>query len=244
MATRRLDAYLARCGAGTRSEVTRLIRAGRVTLDGEVCKTGKQQVGDGQIVTLDGEAMDLPPEELHLLLHKPVGYAVGRDPQEAPLFTELLPPAYAHLSLQPAGRLDRETSGLLLVTTSGALIQRLTHPRRAHDKRYRVVFSGELPDDAVARFAGGMALDGDPRPTLPALLQVDGPGHATAILHEGRYHQVRRMFAALGCEVTALHRDRIGSLDLPADLTPGDCRQATADELAALSETSAAAAGA
>lgn len=230
---RRLDAFLARAGCGTRSEVTKLIRAGRVTVDGEPCKKGKLPI-DGQRVELDGAEVLAMPDELHLLMNKPVGHAVSRDPAEAPLFVELLPDAYQHLSLQPAGRLDRDSSGLLIVTTDGALIQRLTHPKRVHPKRYRITFTGELPADAAAHFEQGIVLDDDPRPTRPAELQVQGPGQATAILHEGRYHQVRRMFAALGCEVTGLHRDRIGTLSLPEALAVGDCRALTDDELSAL----------
>lgn len=234
---RRLDAFLARAGCGTRSEVSRLIRAGRVTVDGELCKKAKQAI-DGQVVELDGAVIGPTPDVLHLLMHKPTGYAVGRDPREAPLFVELLPSQYQHLPLQPVGRLDRDSSGLLIVTTEGALIQRLTHPGRQHPKRYRVTYTGELPPDAVARFAAGMTLPEEFRPTRPAQLTVDstGPdgGEATTILHEGRFHQVRRMFALLGCEVTALHRDRIGELDLPADLAVGDCRVLSEDELACL----------
>lgn len=234
MTTRRLDAYLARCGVGTRSEVSKLIRAGRVTVDGELCRSAKHKVAEHQQVLLDGAPQVAPPEVLHLLLNKPTGYAVSRDPAEAPLFTELLPAAYQHLPLQPAGRLDRDTSGLLVVTSSGSLIQRLTHPKRQHPKRYQVRFEGSLPGDAVARFAAGMTLEEDPKPTRPAILQPGADGQAVAILHEGRYHQVRRMFAALGCEVTTLHRDRIGELDLPPDLALGDCREASEEELAAL----------
>lgn len=230
---RRLDAFLAHAGCGSRSEVNRLIRAGRVTIDGEPCKKAKQPV-DGQVVQLDGATVEAVPDVLHLVLHKPTGYAVSRDHREAPLFVELLPGAYQHLALQPAGRLDRDTSGLLIVTTEGALIQRLTHPRREHPKRYRVTYSGELPDDAAARFAEGIVLEDDPQPTRPAELRDIEGGRATAVLHEGRYHQVRRMFAALGCEVTALHRDRIGDLDLPDDLAVGDCRVLSEEELVEL----------
>lgn len=126
-----------------------------------------------------------------------------------------------------------------MVTSQGALIHALTNPRRHLAKRYRILYSGILASHAVARCAKGMLLEGDSKPTLPAELILEavapgGPARATLILHEGRYHQVRRMIAALGGEVVALRRDRIGGLDLPDDLAPGMMREITPGERAAL----------
>jgi 16S rRNA pseudouridine516 synthase len=169
-----------------------------------------------------------------------VGTSCSHDLNEAPLVDELLPEEYLGRGLETVGRLDRDTSGLLVMTTDGGLIHRLTHPKRKVGKRYQVTYQGELARDAVARCAEGFCLGGeepgDDVPTLPAQLTLNAKGQATLVLQEGRYHQVRRMFGVLGAEVTALHRDRIGQLDLPADLLPGMIRPATADELARLEQ--------
>jgi 16S rRNA pseudouridine516 synthase len=186
---------------------------------------------------------DLPIDEgatsATLVFHKPLGYACSHDPQEAPLVEALIPPAFQHLSLETAGRLDRDTSGLLVLTSDGNLIHALTNPRKHLEKRYRITYRGKLSAHAVKRCAKGILLEGDPKPTIPALLELDGEdddgcGLATLHLHEGRYHQVRRMIAALGGEVIRLHRDRIGGLNLPTDLAPGQMREISASETGSL----------
>lgn len=242
MATR-LDAFLSHRGFGSRSQVRGIIRSGRVTLAGQVCRDQGEHV-DGNVVRVDGQIIAEGVESATLLLNKPLGYACSHDPKEAPLVEELVPEEFRHLALETAGRLDRDTSGLLVVTSDGTLIHSLTNPRRHLVKRYRVAYSGKLSYHAVARCAKGMQLEGDPNPTLPAELELhgedaDGLGLATLHLHEGRYHQVRRMFAELGGEVVRLHRDRIGGLDLPDDLAPGQMREIRASELARLTAATA-----
>lgn len=217
----RLDALLARCGYGTRKDVRRLIRSGEVTLDGEVCRLAGQWVGERR-VCVRGEPVEAPPDALHLALHKPVGYACSHDEREAPLLYDLVPAAWQGLGLEAAGRLDRATSGLIVLSTDGGWIHRLTHPARKVGKRYRIEYAGQLAEDAVQRCLQGIELGGDEPATAAADLVLDGPGRATLQLREGRHHQVRRMIAALGAEVTALHRDRIGSYELPRDLAPGE----------------------
>jgi 16S rRNA pseudouridine516 synthase len=133
-----------------------------------------------------------------------------------------------------AGRLDRATSGLLILTRDGDFVHRLTHPTRKTSKRYRIEFDGELVEDAIERCQKGFLLAGEDRPTLSAVLEFDGPGQATLLLREGRTHQVRRMIRILGGEVVSLHRDRVGGLDLPEDLEPGDLRPLEREERALL----------
>jgi len=234
----RLDAYLARAGLGTRSEMRKLVRSGRVQVDGVACRSAARLLAEGARVCVDDELVEAPPEVVHAVLHKPCGYACSHDPGEAPLVEELLPASWLRLGVQPAGRLDRETSGLLVLSSEGGLIHRLTHPRHKLPRRYRVGFEGELPPDAVERCRAGLVLANEERPLLPAELRVEGPGRATLVLREGRYHQVRRMFAALGAHVVRLHRDRIGGYDLPADLEPGDLRLLDASDLARLQSES------
>ena len=185
-------------------------------------------------VRLEGELIESPAANRDFILNKPVGYACSNDDRESPLVRELLDDTLRRRSLRIAGRLDRATSGLLLLTTDGDLVHRVTHPTRKRSKRYRIRFEGELAEDAVRRCAEGMLLVGEERPTRPANLVLGDPGQATLVLREGRTHQVRRMIRALGGAVTALHRDRIGALELPADLAEGDLRPLAPPERALL----------
>jgi len=233
----RLDAFLARAGVGSRSQVKKFIRSGRVAVGGERCKNAGEFVAD-RIVTLDDEVVEGAPESLHLALHKPCGYTCSHDPAESPLIDDLLPEAWLGLGLQTVGRLDRETSGLLILTTEGQLVHLLTHRKYKVAKRYRVEYSGTLAPDAVEQCRAGLLLKDSDEPTEPAELILedggDAAGRATLILREGRYHQVRRMFAALGAHVTGLRRDRVGGYDLPADLASGEWRRLDDDDLESL----------
>lgn len=190
-------------------------------MGGEPCWDPGSHVAE-LAVTVDGRLIEAGPLTRTIMLHKPVGFACSLDTREAPLVGELLPAPLQRL--HPIGRLDRDTSGLLLFTSDGALTQALTHPRRHVWKRYRVTYAGTLVADAVARCTVGMELPRDPRPTLPSRLELHTPGQATLSIPEGRHHQVRRVFVALGGMVIALHRDRIGALELPGDLGPGETR--------------------
>ncbi|MBA2480531.1 MAG: rRNA pseudouridine synthase [Planctomycetes bacterium] len=234
----RLDGFLAHRGFGTRSQARDLVRGRLVSVDGLMCRDPSLHITD-QVVTVEGRVIAAGVDTATLLLHKPVGFACSHDPDEAPLLDELIPDDLRHLALQSAGRLDRDTSGMIIVTTQGELIHALTNPRRHVLKRYRLLYRGKLSHHAVARVAKGMVIEGDPKPTLPARLELegvgdDGTGRATIHLSEGRYHQVRRMIAELGGEVVALHRDRIGSLELPAELAAGMVRTLSDEERAQL----------
>ena len=229
----RLDAFLAHQGLGTRSEVRDLIRSGLVTVGGAVCRNHAAHLRD-EPVTVRGRPVVAGPDGATLLVHKPLGLACSHDPREAPLLESLYPAPLLHLPIEPAGRLDRDTSGILVCTSDGQLIHRLTNPKQAVWKRYRVGYAGKLSAHAVERCTAGLTLPDDERPTLPARLELHAEGEATLHLCEGRYHQVRRMFAALGGEVLRLHRDRIGGLELPAELPAGECREMTPSEIALL----------
>jgi len=236
----RLDAYCSYAGLGSRSTVKKPIRAGEVTVDGRVWRQPSARLPEGAEVRHRGGLLELPPRDLHVVLNKPVGHACSRDGREAPLIYELLPERWRPW-LESAGRLDRGSSGLLICSTEGDFIHRLIHPARKLHKRYRVRYRGTLPRDAVRRCAEGLRLPDTHKEivTRPALLELQaddeaGFGRATLTIHEGRYHQVRRMFRALRCQVHELHRDRIGGLDLPADLPPGRCRELRAEETTAL----------
>jgi 16S rRNA pseudouridine516 synthase len=216
-----------------------LIRAGLVILDGAVQTDADRHVAITPDLpfrmTVDGAPLD-PPPPLTLLFHKPLGVVCShREPGRS--VYELLPARWARRdpALSTIGRLDKETSGLLLLTDDGALLHRIISPRSSVAKRYHAALERPLSGDEAALFASGaMVLEDDPKPLLPAILEQLGPAECHLTITEGRYHQVRRMFAATGNHVTALHRDRIGALDLPDDLSAGEHRILTESELAAV----------
>lgn len=229
----RLDAYLSRAGIASRREAGLLIRRGIVSVDGEICLDSTRHVGS-ELVHVGEQVIESPSAVQDFILHKPVGYACSNDERESPLVADLLSETQKRRSLLIAGRLDRATSGLLILTKDGDLVHRLTHPGRKLPKRYRIGLKGELVADAVERCREGMLLAGEDRPTLPADLKLEGPGQATLVLREGRTHQVRRMVRLLGAEVTTLHRDRVGALTLPSDLEAGKLRPLEREERALL----------
>ncbi len=221
MKKQRLDAYLAHAGHGSRQEVKKFIKKGRVTIDGIVCKNAKQMVTD-EVIMVDGQLCELPPESIDAIIYKPLGYACSHDPREAPLVDELLPVEWAGAGVQMAGRLDRQTSGLLVLSTNGQRIHQLIHPKKKIPKRYQIEYMGKLHAKAIQKCADGLHLENEQDPCLPAELTIHDDKHATMIIYEGRYHQVRRMIAAVGGEVVSLHRDKIGNLELPEQMEPGD----------------------
>jgi 16S rRNA pseudouridine516 synthase len=224
---------IANLGYGSRKDVARMFREGRITdAAGEVLYADDAPAHAD--VHVDGEPLD-PPQGLALMLHKPVGYTCStRDPGR--IVYDLLPPRFRLRSplLSTVGRLDRDTSGLLLLTDDGALLHRITAPKAKLAKRYEATLDADLRGDEAALFASGtLQLESDDTPLAPARLEVADARHATLVLTEGRYHQVRRMFAAVGNHVVALHRSQVGGLAL-GDLAPGQWRPLNAEDLAAL----------
>jgi 16S rRNA pseudouridine516 synthase len=236
-ATMRLDRLLANMGYGSRREVQQLVRRGAVSLDGVV-------VGDAEgrlAVTpdlagrmrVDGAALD-PPPGVAIALHKPLGVTCSHK-EAGPLVYDLLPRRWRlrQPAISTIGRLDKETSGLLLLTDDGELLHRIISPKRHVAKRYLATLARPLEGHEVARFASGeLMLEGETRPLLPARLEPLAERQAWLSIEEGRYHQVRRMFAAVGNHVEALHRDRIGGLGLSPDLAPGVFRLLGPDDIA------------
>jgi 16S rRNA pseudouridine516 synthase len=239
VSTLRLDRLLGNLGYGSRKEIQQMAEAGWIVLDGAKLKDASQRIALGadlpQRLTVRGKPMD-PPPGLALMMHKPLGVTCSRK-ENGDLVYDLLPNRWRQRdpAISTVGRLDKETSGLLLLTDDGALLHRIISPKAHVAKRYRAILARPLGGDEGKTFAeGGLLLDGDDKPLLPAEMEVVSSTEAILTLHEGRYHQVRRMFAAVGNHVEALHRDRIGGLDLPDDLAPGDYRIMGEADLAAI----------
>lgn len=226
----RLDRLLANLGYGSRREVQDLVRAGRVALDGAPLMDAGARIAvtadlPGRM-SVSGQPLD-PPAPLTLMMHKPLGVVCSHREAGRSVY-ELLPQRWRarEPGLSTVGRLDKDTSGLLLITDDGGFLHRVISPRSHVPKRYAATLDRPLRGDEAAVFAAGeLMLDGESEPLAPAVLEVLSPTSALLTITEGRYHQVRRMFAAVGNHVTALHRDRIGGLALPDDLDPGAWRR-------------------
>jgi 16S rRNA pseudouridine516 synthase len=235
--TARLDRLLANLGYGSRREIGIMAGAGWITLDGgEVRDVGARLSLTPDLPTrllIKGKNLD-PLPGVAIMIHKPLGVTCSRK-EAGGLIYDLLPLRWRSRepALSTVGRLDKETSGLLLMTDDGDLLHRIISPKSHVPKRYIVTLDRPLKGDEAAIFASGdMMLEGEHKPLLPAELEVTGDKSARLVLHEGRYHQVRRMFAAIGNHVTALHRDRVGALDLPDDLAAGQIRVMNAADVA------------
>lgn len=228
----RLDQMLSRFGYCSRREAQAWIRDGLVTLDGVPVTRPEQRLDPAQVL-VEGKPIEFP-DGLLVAFHKPVGCVCSHNPAEGPLIYDLLPPAWMRRQPPPAtaGRLDKETSGLILISDDGALIHRWTSPKQDTVKTYEVTVDRPFPENLAAVFASGtLQLHSEPKPCLPAKLEITGPLTARLHLREGKYHQVRRMFASQGCPVTALHRTRVGAVEL-GDLAPGAWRVLTPAETA------------
>lgn len=231
----RVDRLLANLGYGSRKDVQALISGGKVVLDGNILK----DVGTKIAVTADlpermtirGRPVD-PPAPLVLIMHKPLGVVCSHK-EDGERIYDLLPKRWQirDPGLSTVGRLDKDTSGLILITDDGDYLHRVISPKRHVPKTYLATLDRPLKGSEGAIFSSGeLMLEGEEKPLLPAELAVIDPHHARLTITEGRYHQVRRMFAAVGNHVLELHRERIGGLVLPSDLEPGQHRILTAAE--------------
>jgi len=239
MTAARLDRLLANLGYGSRREVQALASSGLVVFDGEKIRDGGRKVPIGpdlpQRMTVAGIPLD-PPSPLTLIMHKPLGVVCSHRETGRSIY-DLLPLRWrARMpALSSVGRLDKDTSGLLLITDDGPFLHRVISPKAKVSKRYVVTLDRPLAGTEAAAFAAGdLMLESEDKPLLPAVMEVLGPRSARLTIDEGRYHQVRRMFAAVGNHVVALHRDRVGALTLPVELAEGAYRVLGADDIALL----------
>lgn len=225
----RLDKFLCDSGAGTRSQVKAILRAGRVRVDGQAEKDGSRKVDPAACqITLDGAVLGGRPRMV-VMLNKPAGFVTATEDRQQKTVMELLPPAYQHLELKPVGRLDKATEGLLLLTNDGELLHRLISPRQEVPKVYYARHQGTAAQADVDAFREGLTL-ADGTVCLPALLEPLGPGESRITVCEGKYHQVRRMMASRAMPVAYLERQAEGPLTLDG-LSRGSVRPLTAQEL-------------
>ncbi len=232
----RLDRWLTLLGICSRSEGKDLIRKGAVRVNGRtVTDTGADAETEEDALTVRDQAVDGRVLR-HVMLHKPAGLLTATRDRKQPTVMDLLPPVYAGIGCMPVGRLDKDTTGLLLLTCDGELNHRLLAPGRHVDKVYDAEVSGKLREEDVRAFAEGLPL-GD-FTSLPAVLEILAARPESSLgrvtVREGKFHQVKRMFAATGHEVLSLRRIRFGPLSLPDDLPEGAWRELNAEELALL----------
>ena len=225
----RIDKIIASQGMYSRSDVKYLVSRKRVAVDGKIVTSASQKADPEQnVITLDGKPF-LVKKQVYLMLHKPKGYVSATEDKEHRTVLELIPAAYKGREIFPAGRLDKDTTGLMILTDDGVLAHNILSPKKHVQKIYRVELDIPVTEEMREGFAAGVALnDGVCK---AAGLVITGEKTAEVTLQEGRYHQIKRMFGCFGAKVVELHRLAMGGLTLPADLPEGACRELTAEEL-------------
>jgi 16S rRNA pseudouridine516 synthase len=226
----RLDRFLTRLGTHPCKEVARLLADGRVMVDGTIELSGLRRINRFTRIEFDGAVLQDTPA-VYLMLHKPAGYLSATIDPQHPTVMELIDhPLRDELHL--AGRLDRASTGLLLLTNDGRWSRQVTEPVEEISKVYRVTTREVISPETAAIFAEGIYFAYEDLTTRPAVLEILGPQEALLTIHEGRYHQVKRMFHAVGNQVLSLHRESIGPLRLDETLPSGTFRHLSAEEVA------------
>ena len=237
----RMDKYLADCGIGTRSEVKKYVKAKQITVNGEIVTKPEQKIDENNdMVCFKGNQISYE-KFVYYVLHKPAGCVTAKQDNVHKTVMEYFPEEIRSKDISPVGRLDLDTEGLLLFTNDGSLTHHLLSPTHHIPKTYFAILDKEIPESAVEQFKNGVDI-GDDKPTLPAELVIlpvskndagDKVYSAELTIHEGRFHQVKRMYEAVGCTVTYLKRLSMGSLTL-GNLEKGEYRKLTEDEVNAL----------
>ncbi|NMC22708.1 MAG: 16S rRNA pseudouridine(516) synthase RsuA [Serratia sp.] len=229
----RLDKFLSQQLGVSRALVLRELRNKRVTVDGDIVKTGAMKISPEQVVAFDGNVLDQITGPRYFMLNKPQGYVCSTDDPDHPTVLYFLEEPVAY-KLHAAGRLDIDTTGLVLMTDDGQWSHRVTSPRHQCEKTYLVTLENPLADDTAAQFEAGVQLHNEDSLTKPAQLEQIDERVVRLTISKGRYHQVKRMFAAVGNHVVALHRERIGEIVMDEDLEPGQYRRLTEQEIASV----------
>lgn len=231
--TQRLDKVLSNFGIGTRSEIRRMAKSGIIKVDGVVVKDSGMHVSpECSVIDIDGETLNYR-EFIYVMMNKPAGVISATQDSKLRTVLDILPEEFSCFDLFPAGRLDIDTEGLLLLTNDGKLAHEILSPKKHVPKRYYAIIDGAVGSDITVQFKDGVILD-DGYKTMPAELFIIREGLRSEIelvLHEGKFHQVKRMFEAVGKRVIFLKRILMGGLALDEGLAPGECRELTADEV-------------
>lgn len=236
--TERLDKLIASQGKLSRSDVKKMVKSGRVTVDGAVVKSADIKVdADKSVISVDGKALNYK-KNIYIMLNKPQGVISASNDKTQKTVVDLVPPELYRDGLFPAGRLDGDTVGFVLITDDGDFAHRILSPKNHIMKTYHATLRSPLTEDDISAFKNGIELS-DGTLCLEAevrMLEKTDEPIAEVKICEGKYHQVKRMFAALGNKVLYLKRVRMGGLDLDESLEEGQCREITAEELLLLSE--------
>lgn len=225
----RLDKLLSNASNLTRSQAVKAIRQGDVSVDGIVTLKGTLKVTDENQVNYLGTQLS-EPKPRYYMLNKPVGcVSANKDKNSLTVFDYLSVPRREGLHV--AGRLDKDTTGLIIATDDGQWSHKLTSPKHNHTKRYRVTLAEGLTQEAQQQLEQGLMLEGEKKITKPAIIEILEPKLVNLIISEGRYHQVKRMLLAVGNEVVALHREAVGHIELDQELAAGKWRQLTVSEI-------------
>ena len=227
----RLDKFLADCGVGSRSEIKRIIKDGRVNINGTPEKNPNAQVSETSSVAMDGKEI-IYRKFVYLMMNKPQGVVSATEDNVSPTVLSLLPKEYAHFDLFPCGRLDVDTEGFLLLTNDGQTAHKLLSPKYKQPKTYFAEVENAIPPSAVEAFRQGIDLG--EFTTLPAELRIIDETHAEVTIVEGKFHQVKKMFLSVGAPVTYLKRLSFAGLALDPSLSPGAFRELTNAEVAIL----------
>jgi len=229
----RLDKFICTCTGLSRIQAKRVIGKGQVKVNGVVERDQKVKINNSHEVVFDGRNLRFSGPR-YIMLNKPDGAVCTSLDDDYRSVFDLFFDIERLEDLLIAGRLDADTTGLLLITDDGKWSHKITSPKKQCKKRYRVISAEAVPDDAVEQFSNGIMLKGEKQPTLPAELEILSPTESLLTIHEGKYHQVKRMFGAINNRVVELHREQVGDITLDEDLEPGEWRYLTDDEVASV----------
>ena len=227
----RLDKFLASSGYGSRKDIKSLIKGGNVTINGATAKDASCHIDENKDKIMVGDEVVIYREFIYLLLNKPQGYVSATFDKHLPTVCDLIPEEYAHFDAFPVGRLDIDTEGLLVLTNDGALTHRVLSPKSHVNKTYYVQCEKPLTENDKDAFLKGVTLD-DGYVTMPAYLSMgNNPSECTLVIQEGKFHQVKKMMEAVGNKVNYLKRIKMGSLSLDENLSLGEIRELTDEEV-------------
>ncbi len=228
----RIDKYISVACGISRNDAKALIRKGTVSVNGSPVKKSDEKVSNSDTVFVNGEQV-VYKRYVYLVMNKPMGVLSASTDKRAKTVIDLVPEQYRHYDLFPVGRLDKDTTGLLLITNDGDFAHRIISPKSNTDKLYHVVLDGRVTEEHIFAFANGVIL-ADKTECMPAKLRALEGFQALVTIREGKYHQVKRMFGTVGLGVNKLKRLSIGGLSLPEDLSEGECRELRVDEMSKL----------